>query len=146
MKCIKCSLELQKNWNYCPNCGTSMSIISNVDKFVRNVLEKNPNAKVNIRIVRKPDGSVFSQPVQPNTNLKIIEPKSQSFAEGDATKIMIKLPGVKDPRSVFIRRLGNSIEVNAYTEKNRYFKIIETKTPRIMSKAFKDEVLTLILS
>ncbi len=72
------------------------------------------------------------------------EAKSDVKRLSDKIVYEIALPGVKDPRKIFINKLQNSIEIKAFGEDKIYFKLIPISM-QIRGYSLEDEKLTLEL-
>lgn len=72
------------------------------------------------------------------------DPKTNLRRIGDSLLYEIELPGVNSEKDISIRHLGNSIEVQAVSSNNAYFKSIAIALP-IVAYALENEILTLEL-
>ena len=136
MECGKCRYEIQKGWNFCPNCGNRQGIMLQLNNFIKRVAQAHPGAKVKVRLVKRP------KPIQINPKLEVVEPKTKKLKN----KIIIDLPGVESINQIHLRRAGQSLELNAQTQNKRYFKIINLENSRISNQMFAHEKLILKLT
>jgi uncharacterized Zn finger protein (UPF0148 family) len=131
MNCPKCRRPIQKAWNFCPNCGYKFRLMAQVNNLVNKIREKNPNAKIKLKVVKKP-----------NSKLRVVEPDMKKTQD----KIFVKLPGVLNPQNIRLRVSKQSIELNAYTKDKRYFRIINLEGKRVIKKQFKNELLIISIA
>ncbi len=71
------------------------------------------------------------------------EPESEIKTVGGRQIILIKLPGVKKPGDIEVKRLDQSVEVKAFAGDKAYFKLIPVSGDAEISESFKDGSLRL---
>lgn len=73
---------------------------------------------------------------------KTEEPEIKIDKHGNGKIISIKLPDVKNPEDIEIKKLEQSLEIKAFAGDKAYFKLIPIKpNSEILNKVFKDGVL-----
>lgn len=146
MNCRRCNEKLMRGWNYCPKCGERVVIGIGINSLLQKFMGMRPGAKMKVKVVRRPirkKGITMQKLVNPN--VKVIEPESEIFQEDSGVKLKIKLPGVKTAKDIHLKRMGDSLELNAFTKTKRYFKILNLEKLKIIKKIFSKEILTLSL-
>ena len=74
------------------------------------------------------------------------EPETKIERKGNVETITIKLPDVKNPEDINVRKLEQSIEVKAFVGDKAYFKLIPVKpNSRIISQKFENGILRIEL-
>ena len=119
--CRKCKRELREDWNFCPYCGTKI-------------------VKLDLSILKK------MELINKLMKKKVIEPEGKITRFPDRIKIVVRLPGIKDPGQITVRRLERSIEIRAESNKYRYFKVIPSfEGGRIVENKFVNELLKIVV-
>ncbi|VVB74856.1 Uncharacterised protein [Candidatus Tiddalikarchaeum anstoanum] len=153
MNCKRCNEELRDDWNYCPKCGERtrpmnpmpMPLMANVTPFRGGAIKINivRNSSPNFQNQGVANQRIEEAPMK--TYSEVIEPESELVQDKEGVKVQIKLPGVKKIDDIILKKVGESLEVNAYTGDKRYFKIVNLEKLNILKKEFTSEVLTLLL-
>jgi hypothetical protein len=74
----------------------------------------------------------------------IEEPKASVRRSGDRFTAQILLPDIDSDKDIEMRKVGESIEIRAYTKDKTYFKILKCpETAEILDRKFKDGKLML---
>jgi hypothetical protein len=74
------------------------------------------------------------------------EPETTIKRAGNVETIKIKLPDVKSPEDIEIKKLEQSLEVKAFVGDKAYFKLIPIKPhARVLGRSFKDGILKIEL-
>ncbi|MBN1923503.1 MAG: hypothetical protein JW791_01950 [Nanoarchaeota archaeon] len=129
MNCPRCSDPVKEEWNYCPKCGARIKPV-----LLNKVL---PNIRV--RVIKTPGMNTLMR--TPSSSLEVIEPVTRK----EKGVLIIEFPGVKTAQSISLRKVKDSLEVNAYTQDKRYFKIINLEGKSVKNHSFKDEELRLVI-
>lgn len=75
------------------------------------------------------------------------EPETKIDKIGNRKTINIKLPDIKNPNDIEIRKLEQSLEIKAFAGDKAYFKIIQIKpNVEVLDKSFKNGVLKIEVS
>ncbi len=106
--------------------------------------DKDGKPKVEIKDTKpKPKDKTKSKIKRPDIT-KYKEPKAKIDETDSGKAVMLELPGVEHEKDIDIQKLGESIEIRAYSNKIGYFKNVPTSTTsRITSKEFQGEKLFL---
>ena len=161
-KCNVCDGILEKQWNFCPNCGAPRVVQNSGMPGTNNLnidLTKMMQQMVGPLLNSAFGGNMFkpkSQPQKQNTQEKfnknignveeVIEPQDLVSDHGDTAVHAINLPGVKSKSDISITKMENSIEVRALCGKKLYLKIIQReKGEGVVSEDFTQENLILVL-
>lgn len=143
MNCRRCGEALADNWNYCPKCGERIKPITT---FVSGKTVPFQSGAIRINIVQsKPQIQQKSDEEPVRLSAEVLEPESELVQEDDGVKVKIRMPGVKTPETISLKRVGESLEINAYTGNKRYFKIINLEKLNVLKKEFINEMLVLTL-
>ncbi len=159
-KCNGCGYTLEKQWNFCPNCGMPSNgqnvSLGNMNIDLNKMMQQVMGPLLNNVI----GGGLFQNPQQPKqkTNMQdkfnknignvneVVEPEDLVSDHGDTTVHAISLPGVKNKSDISVMKMENSIEVRAVCGKRLYLKIIKReKGEGILSEQFTKDSLILVL-
>ncbi len=94
--------------------------------------------------VREGIGGIEEEKVEREQKIPKVteEPETKIDKAGNKQVINIKLPGVKNPEDIEIRRLEQSLEIKAFAGDKAYFKLIPIKSDvEISEKTFKNGIL-----
>jgi len=140
MNCAKCGKNLEKSWNFCPNCGLRAP---KVIKF-----------SVNLNNVFKQFANMLSPPVKTKNQAtlarsfeKTVEPETIKISDGPVKVYEISLPGVSSMDNIAINEFEESVEIKAFAGKILYFKAIKKSSENEVSeKILEKEKLVLTIS
>ncbi len=159
-KCSGCGYVLDRQWNFCPNCGLPPN--------GKNVSPGNLNIDLN-KMMQQMIGPIMNSVIggglfqnQPlpkqkgnmqdklNKNVgnvnEVVEPEDLVSDHSDTTVHAVSLPGVKSKSDISVMKMENSIEVRAISGKRLYLKIIKRdKGEGIISEQFTKDSLILVL-
>lgn len=170
MKCKKCNTEIEKNWNFCPICGSAIKkavtipfkinlsgdfddfdeIFEQTFKEVNRIfkafgfpgqLEIKTSKKVPIKL--KPQNQEQQQEKERIIRF-IEEPKTKIERTPSSINVELQLPGVGTMSNISIKKLEESIEIRAYAGDKMYFKLIPVRPGAdISERKFANDVLTI---
>jgi uncharacterized Zn finger protein (UPF0148 family) len=155
-KCASCGVPLDKDWNFCPNCGASLRGVQggtggglDINKMVQQMVGPLLNTMM---------GGMFQTQAQPKHTHRnplekrtepieeVIEPEEAVTDLRDSVAHVITLPEVKSKSDINIIKMENSIEVRAVVGKKLYLKIIKReKGEGILSEEFSKGNLVIVL-
>ena len=159
-KCSGCGYVLDRQWNFCPNCGLppngqNMSpgnLNIDLNKMMQQMIGPIMNSVIG--------GGLFQNQPQPkqkgnmqdklNKNVgnvnEVVEPEDLVSDNSDTTVHAVSLPGVKSKSDISVMKMENSIEIRAISGKRLYLKIIKRdKGEGIISEQFTKDSLILVL-
>lgn len=160
-KCPYCGFDVDKSWNFCPNCGKRLKgspafkdIASAFRDFSRarpsisieivSGFGKRPKVKVrrfgNRDVKAKKENYHFKTPKKIPKEIK--EPRTTIKDFGNKKIVTLRLPNV-NPKDLEIRELRESIEIRAFSGDRLYFKVIPISPNYSLSKQFNGKVLKL---
>ncbi|MFQ6089806.1 MAG: zinc-ribbon domain-containing protein [Candidatus Methanofastidiosia archaeon] len=176
MKCRNCGKEISEEFRYCPFCGFNKRVeeLSFSDEMLRDfekrmmhigrmlgmrisAREKGKNLIVSVEF----QGRKMAFKVEPleierkgyqlkptqvvRDFKKTIEPEGEISYFGNKIYLKINLPPIPE-RDIDITKLEDSVEVRAYKNKTRYFKLFQVpENYRIMGKEFTEKGLIVTL-
>ncbi len=145
MKCRLCGANLQRNWAYCPHCGTKKSsggnrgfekVLHVLEKGFRDLRSKGENDRAPI----SPGGFRGTRKHQLQGD-RVLEP--QVLTKEDGKVMQIHLPLIKTQKDISIKKFHSSVEVKAKTGDRTYFAVIPLKYPNLVRQEFNNGLLTL---
>ncbi len=155
-KCNVCGIHLEKDWNFCPNCGTPSRKTQNgidgnldVNKMVQQMVGPLLNTMIG-GLLQTQTMSKHTQknPLEKRTDSieEVVEPEEAITNMHGSIAHIITLPGVKSKSDISIIKMENSIEVRAVCGKRLYLKIIKRERGEgVLSEEFSKENLVLVL-
>ncbi len=145
MKCRLCGAKLQRDWLYCPHCGTRKS--SGLNRSFERVLQVLEKSFRDFRS-KDDDDSETPQPKKfrriKKEQLKgevILEP--HVLTKEDGRVMQIHLPLIKTQKDISIKKFQSSVEVKAKAGDRIYFAVIPLKYHNLVRQEFNDGLLTL---
>lgn len=131
-KCPHCGRKLKEDWNYCPKCGTLVkSPIGIMVEEIKNQFKKglslsnlfSPSSKA--YEVKVKGGDQGGRKEGEKDIKETIELKTDKRWIGNRLKIKATAPDVDEIGSNKIDIFGRSLEIRAYSNHKRFFKVIE---------------------
>jgi hypothetical protein len=142
MKCRLCGADLQRDWVYCPHCGTKKSssnrgfekVLQVLEKGFRDLRSKTDNHKTT------PRGRFRRVRKEPLRDV-VLEP--HVLTKEDGRVMEIHLPLIKTQKDISIKKFQSSVEVKAKTGDRIYFAVIPLKYHNLVRQEFNNGLLTL---
>jgi hypothetical protein len=146
MKCRLCGAKLQRDWLYCPHCGTRKS--SGLNRNFEKVLQVLENSFKDFRSKDgKEDKSLPSAPRFRGVKKELLEDdvvlEPHVLTKENGKVMQIHLPLIKTQKDISIKKFQSSVEVKAKAGDRIYFAVIPLKYRNLVRQDFSNGLLTL---
>ena len=172
-ECQNCKMQIEKDWNFCPQCGMILNIYEDGkvsgfnDLTTLNVMDTLKTGGISIYVdsqsSEKPEikVSAFGDFKKYESELKrrvgvynethkktpavIEEPESILRRKRNKVTIKVRMPGITE-KDIKVNKYENSIEVRGYAIDKLYYISFEVpNNSEIVSKNLTEDIFTLIL-
>lgn len=155
-KCLSCGFQMEKDWNFCPNCGAPSkkmqdTQINGIDigKMMQQMVGPLINTIMGGSFQGQPQHKHGqNNPFEKRTESieEVVEPEESVTEARGNTVHVISLPDVTSKSDIRIIKMENSVEVRAMSGKKLYLKIIKReKGEGVLSEEFSNGNLTIVL-